>query len=153
MLIYIIVTNLRREVKHEDGKVENAEAGYYEVDDEVQRLAPDLDVEGKVRVGLGTAGVLFLVSLGGHLEDVPLNVDVILGEVHAVGHGVVARLGVDVHQVDLGPRFDAFSCCSQSVINKATLEPASELTSLKLLYVLCRKYNKRYIYTVFPDPD
>ena len=102
MLIYIIVTNLRREVKHEDGKVENAEAGYYEVDDEVQRLAPDLDVEVKVRVGLGTARVLFLVSLGGHLEDVPLNVDVILGEVHAVGHGVVARLGVDVHQVDLG---------------------------------------------------
>ena len=98
----MFVTNLCREVKDEDGKVENAETGQYEVDDEVQRLAPDLDVEVQVRVGLGTAGVLFLVSLCGHLEDVPLDVDVILGEVHAVGHGVVARLGVDVHQVDLG---------------------------------------------------
>ena len=95
------MTNLRWEVKHEDGQVENADARHDQVDDEVERLAPQLDEELDVRVHLRTARVLFLVADGRNLEDVPLDVDVILGEVHAQRHRVVARLRVDVHEVDL----------------------------------------------------
>ena len=97
----MFVAHLGREVKDEDGEVEDAEAGQYEVDDEVQRLAADLDVEVDVGVGLGAAGVLLDVAHRLHVQDVPLDVDVVLGEVHAVRHRVVARLGVDVHHVDL----------------------------------------------------
>ena len=41
------------------------------------------------------------MPLRGHAEDVPLDVEVVLGEVHPVGDGVVVGLGVDVDQVDL----------------------------------------------------
>jgi len=41
------------------------------------------------------------VPLGGDAQDVPLDVQVVLGQVHAVGDGVVALNGIDVDQVDL----------------------------------------------------
>ena len=53
------------------------------------------------RIGFRTAGVRFDVSFGRHAEDVPLDVEVILREVHAVGDRVVVRLRVDVDEIDL----------------------------------------------------
>ena len=41
------------------------------------------------------------MSLSRNTEDVPLDVQVVLGQVHPVGHGVVALHGVDVDQVNL----------------------------------------------------
>ena len=48
-----------------------------------------------------TAGVGLDMSLSWNTEDVPLNVQVVLRQVHAVGDRVVALHRVDVDQVDL----------------------------------------------------
>jgi hypothetical protein len=72
---------VRGEVEHQDGQEGDAHAR----DDQVHRveecLPPHCDVEGDVKVWLITAGVVLNVPDGRHLEDVPLDRHVELGQV------------------------------------------------------------------------
>ena len=102
------------QIEDQDGEEGDAHAGDDQVDGVEERLAPHGQDERDVRQHLvGILGavppvvfrlqlaVVFHVLRGRHVEDVPLDGQVKLGQVDADGHDVVARLLVHVLQVDL----------------------------------------------------
>ncbi len=90
-----------RQVEDKDGEEGDAHAGNDEVDSIKEGLPPHRHIEGDVQVGLITARVVFDVAYRRHLQDVPLDRHVELGEVHANLHLGPAIFLVNVTQVHL----------------------------------------------------
>ncbi len=90
-----------RQVEHEHGEERDSHAWNDEVDGVEQRLPPHGDVERDVQVGLVAASVVLHVADRRHLQDVPLDGHVELGEVDADLHLGTADLLVDVAEVNL----------------------------------------------------
>ena len=100
--IYLL-PGIRREVEHEHGEEGDAHAGDDQVDCVEQGLPPHRDVEGDVQVRLLAARVELDVPDRRHLEDVPLDRHVELGEVdpdvNDGGRANLLGLGVDLDHI------------------------------------------------------
>jgi hypothetical protein len=99
---------LSRQVKHQYRQIEYPQAGNDEIDNVEQRLSPNRDVEIDVRVGLWAARVGLDMALGLNVQNVPFDIQVVLGQVYAIHNRVVARHGIDVHNVHL---YNDKICC------------------------------------------
>ena len=98
-----LLSAVRREVEDEDGEEADAHAGDDEVDSVEQGLAPHSHVEGDVKIGFITAGIIFHVPHRRHLQNVPLHRHVELRQVHPDLHLRPVVFLVDVAQVHLVP--------------------------------------------------
>ena len=108
-----LLARVRRQVEDQHGKAGDGHARHDQVERVEQRAPTQSDVEGDVRVRLRAAWVELDPLHGGHVEDVPLHVGVVVPEVDAPrDDGVFALLGAvaEVLQVQLvavvGPRGD-----------------------------------------------
>ena len=99
-----LFTAVRGQVEREHRQEGDAHARDDEVHGVEERLPAHLDVEGDVEVGLVAARVELLVANRGHLQDVPLDRHVELGQVDAQGDHVGVLHLAHVSQVNLERR-------------------------------------------------